>query len=376
MTRERSAEDKMRELTYTVLELVSRHQGTLPVILTCPHDGNEQPPGVPEERNGQNLPEGCQFEKDRDKETRAVTLAVAQRVFEFTGEAPYVIIAEFSRKFIDANRTPECAYEVQAAAPFYDEYHNTIRAFVDEIRRESGGLGLLFDIHGTAGVPGQPAGVYLGTDEGKTIEALRRVDPDAMSRRRSLPGLLTAAGITVLDLSTPPLPPGTSKLSGGHTVRTYGSSHADGLDAFQIEIDESIRTDPDKRAHFIEALARTVASLVTLYASAQTSAAVRELRTFGGGAAASITAQLRNNHTAGDVRLRLGGGTRSRGRIEIRHDPGGSNPSSPRRAGVLLLYDERGEAHSLWVDNQGRLRISNSDPGAGSQTGTVVGTQS
>ena len=35
---------------------------------------------------------------------------------------------------------------------------------------------------------------------------------------------------------------------------------------------------------------------------------------------------------------------------------------------------EDGNDHYLWVDNQGRLRISPSDPGEVSQAGTVVGS--
>src|SRR5262245_13348750 len=126
----------MQELTYIIVDLVRRHQGTLPVVLTCPHDGQEPPQGVPE-RTGENLPRRCLFETDRDKDARTITLGVAQRVFELTGEAPYVVVADFGRKFIDANRPAECAYEVQEAAPFYNEYHKTVREFVDEVRTES-----------------------------------------------------------------------------------------------------------------------------------------------------------------------------------------------------------------------------------------------
>ena len=35
----------MWAITYEETNLVSRHQGTLPVILSCPHDGNESPVG-------------------------------------------------------------------------------------------------------------------------------------------------------------------------------------------------------------------------------------------------------------------------------------------------------------------------------------------
>jgi hypothetical protein len=42
---------------------------------------------------------------------RPITTGIAQRLLDSWGEAPYVVIAEFHRKYIDANRPPECAYE-------------------------------------------------------------------------------------------------------------------------------------------------------------------------------------------------------------------------------------------------------------------------
>jgi hypothetical protein len=77
----------------------------------------------------------------------------------------------------DANRRAECAFEDPDARSFYDEYHNTIRNFVDEIRADNGGLGLLFDIHGTAQIAHDPADVYLGTLNGEAISSLLSRDP-------------------------------------------------------------------------------------------------------------------------------------------------------------------------------------------------------
>jgi N-formylglutamate amidohydrolase len=280
----------MWQINYRVNNFVSRHRGTLPVILTCSHDGDKKPPGVPK-RTGQGLPSGCDFEQDSDLKTRVITTGVAQRLLDITGEAPYVVMADFNRDYIDANRadtnfTPNCAYEVPHAKPYYDEYHTTIRDFIAETRAENGGLGLLFDIHGTKGITGSPADVYLGTDSGKTIQRLRNVDPQVTGRRRSLHGFLTAAGYSVL-----PKPPQLTlpSLNGGYTVRTYGSSHADGLDAIQLEIDDRMRKDEDEngsevREQFIDHLAHAVGSLVAQYADAHTLAAFRHINLISLGA--------------------------------------------------------------------------------------------
>jgi hypothetical protein len=89
-----------------------------------------------------------------------VTTGIAQRLLDLTGEAPSVVIAEYDREYIDANRPAACAFEPvpeSDARRLYDEYHNTIRLFVEDIRAENGGLGLLFDIHGTGGIDETPA---------------------------------------------------------------------------------------------------------------------------------------------------------------------------------------------------------------------------
>lgn len=254
-------------IDYETIALVSRHRGTLPVILSCPHEGEGEPSGVPV-REGSSP--GCPPVKiSRDRHTREITTGAAQRLLDIFGEAPYVVIAEFHRKYIDANRAPECAYEipatdeVPAAQRYYDEYHHTLRDFVNEIRAETGGLGLLFDIHGTRVIDDDPADLYLGTDNGCTVARLLEVDEHALFRRRSLRGFSEAAGYVV----SPKQPgiPETSAVDGGYTVRTYGSSHEDGVDAIQLEIASTLRNDRDKRAALIENLAYAIGNLVARY---------------------------------------------------------------------------------------------------------------
>lgn len=240
----------------------------MPVILTCPHGGDEQPPGVLNSRTGVELPPDCRFETNTDRFTRTISRAVAQLLFDVFGEAPYVVIANFDRAFIDANRRDECAFEDRDDKPFYEEYHNTVRNFVDEIRIDNGGLGLLFDIHGTAQIANDPADVYLGTLNGQAISSLLSRDSLAMSRRRSLPGLLRELGYNV----SAKIP---ETLRGDFTLETYGSSKADGIDAIQIEIESSLRTDASKRGLFIEDLAYAMSSLVARYADTLTLAAFR-----------------------------------------------------------------------------------------------------
>jgi len=258
----------MRNITFTERLLVSRYQGALPVVITSPHGGDEQPPGVPNKRTGKNLPSGCRFEPDTDRFTRTITRGVAQALFDVFGEAPYVVMANFDRAYIDANRTEECAFEDCDAKPFYDEYHNTIRNFVAEIRADNGGLGLLFDIHGTKQISSDPADVYLGTLNGESISSLLKRDPLALKRQRSLPGLLRKAGY-VVSAKVP------ETIRGDFSLETYGSSNADGIDAIQIEIEATLRTEAAKRDLFIDDLAYAISSLVARYADNLSFAAFR-----------------------------------------------------------------------------------------------------
>jgi N-formylglutamate amidohydrolase len=255
------------KIDYKLSNLVASHRGTLPVLIACPHGGETEPPGLlPRKRN--DVPAECDFNDQGDEKTREIAEGVAQRALEIYGEAPYVVIADWHRKFVDANRRRDCAFKAAGAAPLYDEYHATVRAFVDDIRAENGGLGLLFDIHGTAGINGDPAKVFLGTADGETVARLLAADSMALFRRRSLRSYLEAAGYPV----SPPQPgvPEVPSLRGGFTVSTYGSSHADGLDAVQLEITRPLRIDDGERSKLIEVLAYAFGNLVERWADSHT----------------------------------------------------------------------------------------------------------
>jgi AcrR family transcriptional regulator len=96
-----------------------------------------------------------------------------------------------------------------------------------------------------------------------------------------LRGYLQAAGCVVS-----PRQPGEAELprfAGGFTVQRYGSSHADGLDAMQLEIAAQLRDD-DHRPALIEVLAYAFGNLVSRYADTHTlSAAVTSRGTASNG---------------------------------------------------------------------------------------------
>jgi N-formylglutamate amidohydrolase len=364
----------MWTIAYEKTNLVSRHRGTLPVILACAHDGKAAPRGVPK-RTGTN-PDCPPFKTSRDLHAREITQGIAQHLLDVFGEAPYVVIAEFHRQYIDANRPSDCGFEAPTAQPFYDEYHHTLRSFVNEIRAENGGLGLLFDIHGTRVIEEDPADLYLGTDNGNTVQGLLEIDRHVLWRRRSLRGWLgpEAAGYVVSPLRQGI--PETPAVDGGYTIRAYESSHPDGVDAIQIEIASPLRDHKDKRAALIEHLGSAIGNLVDRYANAQTLAAFQKVNFLNGDVEQLVAAQIQHRWESNDALLQLGGGRQNRGRVEIRNDSGATgNGATPRRPGMLVLYGENGSAYYVWVDNLGRLRISSSETEADNQLGAIVGAQ-
>ncbi len=260
----------MQIVTYSETRLVKRHRGTMPIILTCPHGGSETPPNV-SRRTAATTPATCTggnaFKDSRDANTIDVAEGVAQKILDLTGLSPYVVIAEFHRERIDANRPDRCAFTDPDAQPFYDEYHNRIADYLDQLLAENDNRGFLFDIHGTGNAD---ADIFLGTGNGATLSP--GFDRKNLFMQHGLQGLLTA-----VRQPNGALPPATLRytlspadateaevpeLNGGFTVRTNASR----LNCIQLEITSSIRNDDARRALLVEALAFTLINFVRRYA--------------------------------------------------------------------------------------------------------------
>ena len=86
----------MATVAYSESRFVKRHRGTMPIILTSPHDGIGEPEGV-DPREEDQTPTGCLFRTGRDRDSSLVAEGVAQRILDETGLSPYVVIARFHR---------------------------------------------------------------------------------------------------------------------------------------------------------------------------------------------------------------------------------------------------------------------------------------
>lgn len=245
---------------YPKSELVATQEGELPVIITAPHGGAAKIPDVPA-RTGdalKDLPKGRGFVAGADTNTEPLAYATAAAVKEKTGKAPYYVVAKFARRYIDANRPPEHAYEDPKAKPTYDAYHATIAAYCREVKAKYG-RGLLIDIHGQG--QGKDT-VYRGTADGKTVALLRqRFGEKAHTGPKSFFGLMAANGFKVFPADL------TGKeqagLSGGHTVRKYGEGDF-GIDAIQLEFGAEHRAK-DAQKDTAAKVAAVVAEYAKLY---------------------------------------------------------------------------------------------------------------
>lgn len=264
----------MQTVTYEEDRLVKRHRGTMPVILTCPHDGTEKPSGV-DERKEENTPDGCGFTPRVTSKLNSSPSRWLQKILDLTGLSPYVVVASFGREFIDANRPKNCAFTDPDAELFYNEYHKWTAEFVKEIREENAKRGFLFDIHGTVEIRNDPADIYLGTDNGRS--PLPGFDRDSIFMQHGLQGLLKSvrrerpAPAPVFQYRLSPadaVVPENSSVDGGFTVQRYGVF----INSIQIEIADTIRICDDdddckqKRLFLIEDLAFAIINFVRRHA--------------------------------------------------------------------------------------------------------------
>lgn len=202
--------------------------GSLPIILSAPHGGREPIPGVAP-RRGVGV---AQFTAERDNNTAELAEAVATKLVGRLGGKPFLVVARFERKYLDANRSAAAAYESPAAKPFYDAYHEALEDATLRVG-ERWGSGLLLDIHGQGA---EAETIFRGTDNGKSVSALqRRFGKEALHGPKSIVGQLAAKGYKIL-------PDGAGdgrehRYSGGYTTRTYGTK----IDAIQLEFGTNLR---------------------------------------------------------------------------------------------------------------------------------------
>src|SRR5262245_55966698 len=89
------------------LDYVTFQTGKIPILISAPHGGGKDVPGATP-RTGEGLAKGPSgFFTGRDLGSEELAYAIAEAVEKKFGAKPYLVVAKFHRKFIDANRPPE-----------------------------------------------------------------------------------------------------------------------------------------------------------------------------------------------------------------------------------------------------------------------------
>ncbi len=177
-------------------DYVTIESGQLPIILSAPHGGNLNPPGVPA-RVGDGLEKGATgFFTGRDTGTEELAQEVASAIEKRFGKRPYIVASRVNRKYLDPNRPADIAFEHPTIEPVYTLYHDSLARFCREVTNRFR-AGVLVDIHGQGS---RSDTVFRGTKNGLTVTRLRA----AATRRARVvdePSLLPSAAARPLTCS-------------------------------------------------------------------------------------------------------------------------------------------------------------------------------
>ncbi len=216
-------------------ELVSVQRGTLPIIVSAPHGGQNELKDVPE-RLGVGVKK---FAKVRDVNTSELAEKFIAKIEKELGGKVWFVIARFERKFADANRPRELAYESDKAKPAYEAYHDALAAACKAVK-DKHGAGLLLDLHGQGFFETH---ICRGTQNGKTVKLLeQRHGRPAVVGRKSVLGQMERSGYKVLPkCNAAETAREEPQFNGGYIVQTYGSHTGYGIDAIQFEFGTHLR---------------------------------------------------------------------------------------------------------------------------------------
>jgi hypothetical protein len=244
--------------------------GTLPIVVSVPHDGAVMPQDIPDRTEGVTV---------RDTHSRALADAIRAALIKKFGQAPHLIVCELSRKKVDCNR--ELAIATQGhpkAIQAWQEFHRFIDTAEQSVLAKTP-HGLYLDIHSHAhpnkrieiGYLLKPADLKLTDHELDTdvrlrarssIRALGSVTPTGFAElvrgQTSLGGLLEARGLAAVPSPKQTLTAGEPYFNGAYAITAHGSRDKAQLDGIQLEVPVQMRATAESRAATARALAEAL----------------------------------------------------------------------------------------------------------------------
>ncbi len=206
--------------------LIDIQKGELPIIISAPHGGRLPITDCPLRTNTK----APQFVTVLDTNSDKLAQATAKELQKLTGKKPWLIIAKFSRKYVDANRPEADGTESGSGKAVYQRYHAALREAVEA--NKSNPKALLIDFH----------------SQGKTKDLIYRGTGNSLSlKSKSLADV--SAFLNGLEQATLKLEPATANtiakehpsFNGGYITRHYGASQPNGINAIQLEIGADYR---------------------------------------------------------------------------------------------------------------------------------------
>ena len=210
--------------------LIVIQNGELPIIISAPHGGHLPIPECPLRAN-KSLP---QFVTVLDTNSDKLAQETAKQVELVTGKKPWLVIAKFSRKYVDANRPESDGTESEAGKVVYRRYHAALREAVDAIKIQPNALLLDFHSQGKA-----KETIYRGTGN---LSSLRNKSLTAFSGQTGFLSTLEQSGLKLEPIIQKPSDKENPSFNGGYITRHYGASESDGINAIQLEIGADYRT--------------------------------------------------------------------------------------------------------------------------------------
>jgi hypothetical protein len=241
--------------------------GTLPIVISVPHDGAVMPLDIPDRTEGVTV---------RDTYSRALAEAIRTALIKKFGRAPHLIVCEISRKKVDCNR--ELAVATQGhpkAIQAWQEFHGFIDTAEQSVLAQTP-HGLYLDIHSHAHPNKRIEIGYLlkatdlkltdhelDTDETvrarSSIRQLGRLTPTGFAElvrgQTSLGGLLEARGLAAVPSPKQTLAAGEPYFNGAYDIAAHGSRDKAQLDGIQLEVPVQMRDTAEHRAATALALA-------------------------------------------------------------------------------------------------------------------------
>jgi hypothetical protein len=241
--------------------------GDLPIVLSAPHGGYEEPGEIPDRTWGKIA---------QDRQTQEVARAMREALHDRFGGWPHVVLSHLHRVKLDPNREiGEAAQENPFAEWAWGEFHQFLEDAGDAVARQHG-RGLYIDLHGHShAIARLELGYLLSSDDLEqtdqvlvgavyiTKSSLRTLAEECDSSfvallrgPSSLGGLLVQRGFPAVPSPAAPDPGGADYFSGGYDVRRHGSRDGGPVSAVQIEMHyEGVRDTESARATFAVELA-------------------------------------------------------------------------------------------------------------------------